>query len=137
VTGTAPTAQHWEALSTQLASVFSVLDATEKAAIAGLADGDPDAFAQHCAALADAMAALARHAAAPSPEDRMPDSVRAQLRQVQVRLDSLHEQTARLSASTQRALALLFPTDPLKTYGRLGGRGSSAGSLGGKGYLKA
>lgn len=128
------TARHWDELSAQLEAVLSALESTRAAALAGVADGDPDAFARQCGALADAMAALARQTARPPSTEPMPAAVRAQVERVQAALDGLHEQTARLSASTQRALSLLFPADPLKAYGRLGGRGPS---LGGSGYLKA
>lgn len=77
----------------------------------------------------------------PVPEgSAIPAELRDAVRRVGVVLGNLGQQLGRLDNANQRALSVLFPTEQLQTYAKLGGRtpyGAGPGRSGGSTHLKA
>lgn len=125
----------WTLCLQRLDDALAALAQAQTAATDSPASGEADTLVQRCAALAQAMSALAPALQAARPLGAPPPDVQQRLQQLQSGLDTLHAHTAQLSAASQRALQQLFPADPLKAYSRLGQpRGPALGSAG---YLKA
>jgi hypothetical protein len=129
-------ADHWKPCIDQLDTLASAIQAAQAAALDSISLGDADLFVQRCgelsSALAQAQPVLQQHLAQAAP----PGEVLFKLQQVQTGLTALQSIQARLSASTQKALGVLFPADQVKAYSRLGAR-SLGGGPAGSAYLKA
>lgn len=130
----------WKTCLTQLNALCAQLRATQEAAQQSISSGSADEFSQRCSELARTMtqvqprlAQVLGRGAAPPP------LVLEKLQEFQRGLTDLQALTAQMSASTQRALAVFFPTDQVQTYSRLGARAYGAASRFGPGstLLKA
>jgi len=96
----------------------------------------PDALSNGCAELAKALASCQPGLAQALAQDKPPAEVQELLSQLKSSLNALQDQTTRLQAGTTRALNVLFPSDQVQTYSRLG-KGYGAQPRAGTGYLKA
>ena len=126
----------WTPCIDQLNVLATALQAAEKAALDSISSGDADFFVQRCSDLSRALAQAQPVLQQALGQDRPPAEVLLKLQQVQTGLSALQSMQARLSATTQKALGVLFPADQVKAYSRLGGRGLGGGPAG-SAYLKA
>jgi hypothetical protein len=126
----------WTPCIDQLNVLATALQAAEKAALDSISSGDADFFVQRFSDLSRALAQAQPVLQQALGQDHPPAEVLLKLQQVQTGLSALQSMQARLSATTQKALGVLFPADQVKAYSRLGGRGL-AGAPASSAYLKA
>lgn len=128
------TPAHWSAHLQQLEALDQQLEAALQAARDSLTSGEADTFAQRCAALGQTLQNALPQLAQATQSDGVPTEFRLRLQALQKKLELLQRTQARLAASNQQALGVLFPADQIQAYSRLGRRGPSLGSAS---YLKA
>jgi len=125
----------WPDVSQELARLQGLLEAAQQAGLESISSGNTDALTDRLTQLGHQLTQSQARLSRLNPEST-PADIRQQLDQLRQSMDALLSLSSRLSAQTQRALAVLFPADQVKAYSRLGGRGM--GSVGsGNSFLKA
>jgi hypothetical protein len=130
------TTDPWKLCTDQLDALASAIQAAQDAALDSISKGDADFFVQRFGELSRALAQAQPVLQQTFTQERVPGEVLLKLQQVQTGLAALQNTQARLSATTQKALGVLFPADQVKAYSRLGAR-SLGGGPAGSAYLKA
>jgi hypothetical protein len=129
--------QRWTPCIDQLDVLASAIQAAQTAALDSISQGDADFFVQRCHELSRVLAQAQPLLQQALGQDRPPTHVLLKLQQVQAGLTALQSLQTRLSATTQKALGVVFPADQVKAYSRLGGGRGLGGGLAGSAYLKA
>ncbi|WP_101047127.1 hypothetical protein [Macromonas nakdongensis] len=125
----------WSPSLEQLDTLDQHLERALQAALDSVRLGTADALVQCCAELGPALQQALPTLAQAIQWGEPPTAFRVKLQALQKRLELLQQTQARLAASNQQALGLLFPTDQIQAYSRLGpARGPGLGSAA---YLKA
>lgn len=131
-----PAAPDWTPCLDTLQALLQLINATQTEALQSLNSGQADGYAARCGELAQALANCQPGLAQALAQATPPTQVMELMQQVKSSLDLLRESTTRLQASNARALNVLFPSDQVQAYSRLGSKAYGAAKPG-SAYLKA
>lgn len=116
----------WSWCQARLTQLNDLIQKAQEAALASLSHGETDTFVARCADLSRVMGQEQARLAQAFQQAPAPTHIQTQLAQVQAGLTALQSNMARLQAGTDRALGVLFPTDQVQTYSKLGAKAYGA-----------
>ena len=126
----------WSASLERLDQLAQAVEAALEAAKNSITSGEADTFAHRCAELGHALQQALPTFSQALQNPPVPTDFRVKLKALQTRMNLLQQTQARLAASNQQALGVLFPTDQIQAYSRLGQKNAGAGLASAR-YLKA